>query len=146
MSLTKCLIAIFSRSRSISEARQFFWPEKQVIAVIVLSMVGTLGMLWTFVHETQVARNSIDPDLPLVLALVLLAFTFAGVLALLACLNSKVSTEQYAWCLRQLRLRASLGLPLPQRSMTKRDLLEYAINAKESENYTKMMLSALNRQ
>lgn len=146
MSLTKCLIAMFSRSTSMPEARRFFWPEKQVMAVIVLSMVGSLAMMWAFVHESQLARNSVDPELPLVIALVLLAFTFGGVLALIACLNSKVSTEQYAWCLRQLRLRASLGLPLPQRSMTKRDLLEYAINAKESEIYTDFMLSALNRQ
>lgn len=133
MSLTKCLIAMFSRSKSMSEARRFFVPEARAIAMIVLSLIAFLGMI------------SVDHELRLLMTLWPLACTFAGVLVLLACLKSKVSTDQYAWCLRLLRLRASLGLPLPQRSMTKRDLLEYAVLAQESENSTKRLLAAFNR-
>lgn len=145
MSLTQCLIAMFSRSGSMSDARRFFLPEARVMLVIVLSIAGCLGMAWDFIQVTKAATNSADADVPLILALAFLVFTFGGVLALLACLNSKVSTDQYAWCLRLLRLRASLGLPLPQRSMTKKDLFEYAVLAQESENSTKKLLAALNR-
>lgn len=128
-----------------SEARQFFLPEMKVMSVIVLSMGACIGMTLEFIQETRVATNSANTDVSLMLSMAFLVFTFAGVLALLACLNSKVSTDQYAWCLRLLRLRASLGLPLPQRSMTKKDLFEYAILAQESENSTKKLLAALNR-
>lgn len=146
MSLTKCLIAMFSRSRSMSEARRFFLPEARVMVVMVLSIVACLLMTWRFVQELHVSTGSADTDVPLILALVHLAFTFGSILSLLSCLNTKVSTDQYAWCLRLFRLRASLGLPLPQRSMTKKDLLDYVVLAHEAENSTKMLLAALNRQ
>lgn len=144
MSLIKCLMAMFSRSRSMSEARRFFWPEARVMVLIVLSIAACMVRSWRFIQDLQVSTGS-DSDVHLILATVHFAFTFGGVLALLACLNSNVSTEQYAWCLKLLRLRASLGLPLPHRLMTKKDLLEYAVLAQESENHTKKLLSSLNR-
>lgn len=146
MSLTKCLIAMFSRSKSMSDARRFFWREAKVMVVIVLNIVACLLMACGFIQELQVSAELTHPYLPLGLSLVHLAFTVGCVSLLYSYLNSKVSTDQYAWSLRLFRLRASLGLQLPKRSMTKKDLFEYAILSHESEISSRIRIPAVNRR
>lgn len=130
MNVTKCLSAMFgNRDIMESEVRDFFSLESKILAVAPVGLLTCATMLWASVDSLTGSGISSRLSILIGLAGLSMALTVGAIALAFVLFNRRVSTTQYAWA---LRLRSTLRLPVPQRSMTKKDLVEYVIRAQHA--------------